>query len=62
MKVKWLGLIAVVVMTAAIIGYEAKLSPTIQTAAAATPPRVLLAAVLSEVNIFMKAASRVERA
>ncbi len=50
MKVKWFGLIALVVMAAAIVGYKAKLPPTIQTAAAAVPPRVLLAAVLSEAN------------
>lgn len=51
MKAKWIGLIAVVVMAAVIIGYKAKLSPTIHTAAAAAPPRVLLAAELSEANI-----------
>lgn len=44
MKVKWIGLIAVVVMAAAVIGYKAKPSSTTPPAAAETPPRVLLAA------------------
>lgn len=51
MKVKWIGLFTVALLAAAIIGYKAKLSPAIQTAAAAPPPRVLLAAPLSEANI-----------
>lgn len=50
MKSKWIGLIAVVVVAATIVGYKAKLSPAIPSAAAASPPRVLLAAVLSEAN------------
>ena len=51
MKLKRIGLIAVIVIAAAIIGYKTRLSPAIQTAAAAAPPRVLLAAVLREANI-----------
>lgn len=50
MKAKWLGVIAVVVMAVTIIGYKAKLPPEVPPSTAAKPPRVLLAAVLSEAN------------
>ena len=50
MKMKSIGLIAVVLIAAAIIGYKAHLSPEAQAASATAPPRVLLVAELSEAN------------
>lgn len=51
MKVRWIGLVAVALVAAAIIGYKTKLSQATPSTATATPPRVLLAAPLSEANI-----------
>jgi len=50
MKLKYIGLTVVVLITASIIGYKTMLSTKAQAADKSTTPRVLLAANLGEVN------------
>lgn len=50
MQVKSIGLVAVVLIAAAIIGYKAHLSPEAQAASPPATPRVLLVADSSEAN------------
>ena len=50
MKVRWIGLVAVVLIAAAIIGYKSRISSASDQQNGAAPPRVLLVADLSEAD------------